>query len=348
MPTRDQFKRVPIVPFDPTKGGGVAGALDQLRRCSFQGRQLGDAFGVWQNALKDNATIFLGLAGAMTPAGMRRTLMFLIEKRLIDVLVSTGANLFHDTVEALGHQHYKCHPATDDKLLRKHRLDRIYDTVGDDKVYFEMDEFIADFARSLEGRPYTTREFFHEMGRHLAEVEKSPGILSTAFRAGVPVYCPAIADSSWGLALAGHLAREHGLMFDVVEDVRETGLICVKAKTTGVVFLGGGTPKNFTQQAWVIAEKMSDEKEISDGHKYCVQFSQDAPHWGGLSGCTFDESISWGKIDWEAEKVNCYVDATIALPIVAQGLAEREAWKLRRKVPRFRMERTFDFGMRAV
>jgi deoxyhypusine synthase len=347
MVHREQALRRPVVPFDPLKAASPAKMLQAMAQTSFQGRTLGMAFEVWQNALRNDACIFLGLAGAMVPAGMRRVISFLIEKRLVDVVVTTGANVFHDLYETLGYAHYVCSPFTDDKMLRRHRLDRIYDTLGDDEVYIDCDEFIARFAGSLEPRRYTTREFFHLLGRHIVPHEESPGILTTAYRAGVPIYCPAFGDSSYGIALAAHLPADHGLTFDIIQDVRELGEICVRAGTTGVVFLGGGTPKNFTQQAWVVAEMLAG-KEMDDGHRFCIQITQDAPHWGGLSGCTFDESTSWGKIDFRAEKVICYCDATIALPILAAGLAEVKAWKLRRRIPKFGMKRRVEFALQTV
>jgi deoxyhypusine synthase len=269
----------------------------------------------------------------MTPAGLRELVVYLIEKRLIDVLVTTGANVFHDIHETLGGKHYKIHPGMDDKFLRKYYIDRIYDVAGSEEDYSVADKIIADFAATLPKRPHTTREWFYQFGRHLATMQKSEGIVTAAAKHGVPIYAPAIGDSSYGIALASGINKESpDFLFHPVKDVRETGLIAAKAPNTGIIFIGGGTPKNFTQQTMVTAEYMGMKRP---GHKYCIQVTTDAPHWGGLSGCTFEESQSWGKIHFEADKVAVYGDATISLPLLAAGLAEVKADALRKTIPQF-------------
>jgi deoxyhypusine synthase len=322
----------PVIPFRPRKMS-VAEYLDSCKDISFQARSLGIAFQVWKNALKDNTTIFLGLSGAMTPAGLRELVVYLIEKRLIDVLVTTGANVFHDIHETLGGKHYKVSTAMDDKILRKHYIDRMYDVAGSEKDYSVADKIIADFTATLPKRPHTTREWFHRFGRHLATMQKAEGIVTAATKHGVPIYAPAIGDSSYGIALASGINKGSlDFLFHPVKDVRETGLIAAKAPCTGIIFVGGGTPKNFTQQTMVTAEYMGMPRP---GHKYCIQLTTDAPHWGGLSGCTFEESQSWGKIHFEADKVAVYGDATISLPLLAAGLAETKAHAFRKKIPKF-------------
>ena len=326
------YLRHPVVPFEVAP----LGVAEYLRRCrdiSFQARNLGLAFDIWQKALRDDSTIFMGLAGAMTPAGLRKLVVYLIENRLIDVLVTTGANVFHDIHETLGRKHYKCHPQTDDKYLRRFYLDRIYDVLGNEEEYSIADRIIADFAGSLPPRPYTTREWFYRFGRHLAGMQKEEGIVTAAAKHGVAIYAPAIGDSSYGIAMASGInKRSPEFLFHPVKDVRETGLISATSPCTGIVFIGGGTPKNFTQQTMVTAEYMGMKRE---GHKYCVQITTDAPHWGGLSGCTFEESQSWGKIHFEADKTAVYCDATIALTLLASGLAEVKASSFRRTLPQF-------------
>jgi deoxyhypusine synthase len=309
---------------------------EYLRRCkdiSFQARSLGLAFEIWQKALKDDTTIFLGLSGAMTPAGLRKVIVYLIENRLIDVLVTTGANVFHDLHETLGGLHYKCHPQVDDVHLRKHKLDRMYDVLGSEDAYGVADRLIADFTASLPPRPHTTREWFHLFGRHLGKRQKDEGIVTAAAKHGVPIYVPAIGDSSYGIAIGSGLNKKaQNFLFHPMKDVAETANIAAQASRTGIVLVGGGTPKNFTQQTMVTAEYMGMPRP---GHKYCIQLTTDAPHWGGLSGCTFEESQSWGKIDFHADKVAVYGDATIALPLLVSGLAEVKAHAFRRSVPKF-------------
>jgi len=325
------FRR-PTVPFKPSLGLTTAQVLEQMALTSFQARNLGTAFHIWKRALQDSTTIFLGLSGAMVPAGLRETLVHIIKNRYVDVVVSTGANLFHDLHETLGGSYFQCSPRMNDVRLRKVRMDRIYDVVASDKEFIQLDIAVAKFAQSLPKRPHTTREFFHQLGTYVSRFTNKEGILTAAAQCGVPVYCPAIGDSSFGIALAVQNPKKRPFQFDVIRDVYETGRIALDSKTTGVVFIGGGTPKNFTQQTWVTAEYLGQPE---GGHKYCIQLTTDAPHWGGLSGCTFEESTSWGKIDFQADKVAVYVDGTIGFPLLVQGLTDISAQTLRKSKPTF-------------
>jgi deoxyhypusine synthase len=269
----------------------------------------------------DKSFIFFGLAGAMVPAGMRRVMVFLIQKKLLNCLVSTGANLFHDCHESLGRRHFQGSAAADDLALRQHQVDRIYDTFASDLEFQQTDRFIAAFAAELErNRPYTTREFLELLGQRLSGQAQQEGILTAAYKAGMPIYCPAIGDSSIAIALA--VGDENGpieVQFDLLADVKETADLAAKASSTGVIYIGGGTPKNFIQQTEVTATLRGDKVS---GHTFAIQITADAPHWGGLSGCTFSEAQSWGKISPQAKKVSVHCDATIALPLLASAMAE--------------------------
>lgn len=339
----------PVIPYTVKRNQNAAQILGRLEDISFQGRNLGTAFSVWKRALEDKAGIFFGLAGALTPAGLRRVIVHMIENRYIDVIVSTGANLFHDLHQSLGGMYFKCSPNHDDVALRNARMDRIYDVVGSDLEFIEVDQAVADFANGLERRPYSTREFFYLLGQHFSKQAKEDGVVTAAARCGVPIYVPAIGDSSFGIAMASWCKKDEngsGFQFDVLRDVEETARIAGTCKTTGIVMLGGGTPKNFIQQTWVTAEYLNIP---NNGHKYCVQVTADAPHWGGLSGCTFEESTSWGKINFEARKVAVYTDATIALPLLVNGLADVKAEKLRKARPAFTLaERELKISMVAA
>lgn len=313
----------PIAPFEVKTGQSVADCLRRMESISFQGRSLASAFRIWAEMLEDEATIIMGLSGAMVPAGMRKIITYLIDHRLIDCLVSTGANLFHDCHEILGKSHFKGDPNFDDVTLFDHRIDKIYDTFASEEEFRDTDRYIADFAKGLDPkRSYTTREFLNRLGMRLAQEGTREGILTAAAQARVPIYCPAIGDSSIGIALTT-LTSTSGVrfQFDVIGDVEELTNIVVNSKKTGVIYIGGGTPKNFIQQTEVTASILG--REVT-GHDYAVQIIVDAPHWGGLSGCTFEEAQSWGKISKSARKVTVYCDATIALPIVITALAEKE------------------------
>ncbi len=339
--TKEDLLRIPTEPFDPVGAGSVSEVLTRMQGTAFQGKQLGLAYEVWKKMLADDCLIMMGMSGAMVPAGMRRLVVRMIENRLIDCLVSTGANFFHDLHETFGHKHYQGSPNVDDTLLARHMVDRMYDVLADEKVFRDHDFWIGRFAGTLDqSRPYTTREFLYLLGKELIREGKEEGILTAAAKAGIPLYCPAIGDSSIGIGIAcdRHLGG-NALMFDVIGDVIETSYLVKVRPATGVVYFGGGTPKNFIQQTEVTGM-------IADfgvhGHKYAIQCVTDSPQWGGLSGCTFEEAQSWGKIAKDAQMVTCHVDSTIAMPILVTALLENEELIRNRKPPKFKMGRTLD------
>jgi len=321
---RDRYFTHPTEPIEVFSGIDCSELLRRLEKCSFQGRQLALAAKIWSDALDEDIRVWFGLAGAMVPAGMRRLIVQLMEQRLIDVIVSTGANLYHDFFETAGFHHYIGSPDVDDRKLREARVDRIYDTFADEDIFFEMDKHIREWAkRTIEERAYTTREFLKLLGQEAGRLSKGEkGILSTAAELDIPVYCPAIGDSSIGIALA---ESDYRVVFDIVGDVEETARLAAE-KDSLVIYVGGGTPKNFIQQTEVT--NLVNQRDVK-GHKYAIQFVVDPPHWGGLSGCTFEEAISWGKIALEAKSVSVLSDATIALPIVAAAVITRRDGKRR-------------------
>ena len=321
---KNRFLTHPTEPLELSAGMTCSDLLTGLEKCSFQGRQLAMAAKIWADALDEDITVWMGLAGAMVPAGMRTVMTTLMEAGLIDILVSTGANLYHDFYETVGHSHYIGSPHADDIKLRDAKVDRIYDTYADERVFFDLDKHIGKWAREiLEERPYTTREFLKMLGEEADRLSKgNRGILSTAARLGIPLYCPAIGDSSIGIGLA---ELEQKVIFDVIGDVEETARLAAE-KPTLVIYVGGGTPKNFIQQTEVTNIVLNREVP---GHQYAIQFVVDAPQWGGLSGCTFEEAISWGKIAVDAKSVTVLCDATIALPVVSAAVLTRRKGKKR-------------------
>lgn len=316
---RKRYLNKAVKPVKIRPGKGVSDLLKRMGDTGFQGKNLSGAADVWEEMLRTRTLVFFGLAGAMVPAGMREVLVYLIKHRFIDCLVSTGANLFHDIHETLGSCHWQGDHNIDDNELRDAGLDRMYDVYGVEEEFNDSDKYIYEFAGGLDRRPYTTREFLSLMGRDLSKRTKTDGILTSAFKSGVHVYCPAVADSSIGIALALQDGKDH-FIFDLIGDVKETAHMAASAKDSGVIYVGGGTPKNFIQQTEVTADLMCRKVK---GHKYAMQITADAPHWGGLSGCTFEEAVSWGKISKKSRHVTVNTDATIALPIIVTALAER-------------------------
>lgn len=317
--SKSKYLKKHVEPVEIIPDAKVDELLNGMANTAFQGKNLAVAVDVWERMLRSDATIFFGLAGAMVPAGLRKVIVYLIENRLIDCLVSTGANLFHDLHETLGKYHWQGNAMANDEELKDEGIDRIYDVFAIEDEFQKADEYCYKFSKTLEKRPYTTREFLYLLGKRLSAYAKTNGILTSAYKANIPIYCPAIGDSSIGIGLAMR-PEEENFLFDVIGDVKETALIAAKANSTGVVYVGGGTPKNFIQQTEVTATLMG--KKVS-GHKYAVQITADAPHWGGLSGCTFEEAQSWGKIAKKAQMVTVHCDSTIALPLIVTALAKR-------------------------
>jgi deoxyhypusine synthase len=332
---RSKFLQRPTVPVAVTEKS-IAELVDAMAGTGFQGRKLGESVETWAHMLKDNKlTIFMGLTGAMCPAGMRKIISYFIQNRMIDCLVSTGANMFHDVHESLGGRHYVGSHAVNDEALFKDGVDRIYDVFAVEEQFRNTDHLIADFGDTLEpNRPYSSREFMFLFGKWLYERGADhDSIVVSAYMHNVPIFVPALCDSSIGIGLM--VARRNGraINVDQMKDVDDITQMIESSKKTGVIYIGGGVPKNFIQQTEVIASILGLPIE---GHSYAIQYTTDAPHWGGLSGCTFEEAVSWGKINAIAPKVQVFVDATIALPIVSHALAQKTiSYIKKRKAPQY-------------
>jgi deoxyhypusine synthase len=319
MHHRSRFLRVPVEPFTVTPDAGADDLLARMERVSFQGRTLATARRIWEKALGADCTIFMGMAGALSAGGMRLIFAHLIEHRYVDCIVSTGANLYHDLHETRGRHHYLGSPRENDAALQAEGIDRVYDTYASEAEFCDNDEWVAAFALTLERRPYTSREFLNRLGGHLWEQTGRPGILTAAYRAGVPIFCPAIADSSIGMGLsqARHRKPDAGYI-DVIGDIVESANLVIRRPRTASIVFGGGTPKNFINQASVQAEFYDDRV---GGHRYALQIVTDAPHFGGASGSSLEEAQSWGKLATNAEQVTVHADVTLALPLLASALA---------------------------
>jgi deoxyhypusine synthase len=334
MSKKSRYLNVPIEPFRADPELRADELLQRMERISFQGRNLATAHRIWQKMLQDDVTIFLGIAGALSAGGLRMVIAQLIEQRFVDCVVSTGANLYHDLHETRGRHHYVGSPRADDAALASERIDRVYDTYADEEEFIDNDNWIADFASSLPIRPFTSREFLHRLGGYLWEQTRNDGILTAAYRAAVPIFCPAIADSSIGMGLSQARQKTPGAgCIDVIGDIVESANLVITRPRTASVVLGGGTPKNFINQACVQAEFYSDEV---GGHRYALQIVTDVPHYGGASGSTLEEAQSWGKVATDADQVTVHADATIALPLLASALAGSAGQQLRSRIrPRF-------------
>ena len=333
----DEFKKHRVIPFKVNSNDSVIDILKKMGDCSFQGRNLSMALDIWNKMLDDRCTIFFGLSGAMTAAGMRLIIIYLIENRFIDCLVSTGANIFHDLHEAHGFCHWKWRPDTNDSQLKESGLDRIYDTLLAENELRFTDNWLDKLSYDINtGRPITSREYLNRLGEKMNMEGLANCIVAAAYRQNIPIYVPSIADSSIGISLANKKYEpDNYFKFDVIGDIYESSYITQNSPKSAVIYVGGGSPKNFIQQSEVVYVKTPEAE--NQGHQYAIQITTDAPHWGGLSGCTFSEAKSWGKIAKEATAVTVFSDATISLPILVSALTQRRKNKKRDYIPKFEM-----------
>jgi deoxyhypusine synthase len=301
----------------------VSALLKEMAQTGFQGKKLGEVAKIWSEmARQKGLTVFLGLTGSLSTTGQWKIIRWLIEKRYVDVLVSTGAIISEDILEALGYHYYQGTWLADDEELLRLKVDRFYDVYADEMQYRKLENTIYKFASTLdEGTTYSTREFLYQFGEFLSK-RGIDSIVAAAHEKKVPIYSPGLIDSGYGVALS-LLRRQKGklIRLDQTKDMEELAQIAERTRRTGVVYLGGGVPKDTIQLSTIIKSLAKGGKEETP-HEYAIQITADSPQWGGLSGCTLEEAISWGKISSQAKKATLYADITLALPIVAHALNE--------------------------
>ncbi|MGI0092020.1 MAG: deoxyhypusine synthase family protein [Nitrososphaerales archaeon] len=326
---RKEFLSVQVNQLDLERALSIHDLVEAWSRTSIQSRSIAECARVYENMISDEArpTIMLGLSGALIAGGLRKVIRDLVEAGFVDVIVSTGAIVYQDLYQAQGYKHYMGSPKADDAVLHDLYIDRIYDAYVDEVGFVKTDDVVGEIASSLSPRKYSTREFMHELGMH---AESDPNsIIGTAAKRGVPIFVPAIADSSIGIGLAGlyrtaKKAKRKLMQLDTIQDNYEIAQIVLKSNKTGSIYVGGGVPKNYINDAAVMLD-------YTQGHAYVFQITTDAPHWGGLTGSTLDEAKSWGKVSKKATRATAYVEATIGLPLVAAYVLHSEKLKRNRK-----------------
>jgi deoxyhypusine synthase len=321
---REAFEHDPIEHARISAGMSVADLAEQYGNAGIGAANVAEAIDVTAEAFgREETTVFLGLAGAMVPAGMRAIVADLIREGHIDALVTTGANLTHDAIEAIGGKHHHGthdHPDHDDRefdeRLRDEEVDRIYN------VYLPQEHFTL-FENHLRSEVFdaigeevvSIAEFTRELGRANAavnereDVDEDPGIAAAAYEHDVPIHAPAIQDSVLGLQAWLH-SQVSGFSLDALGDMSPLNDLAYEADSTAAVVVGGGVPKNYVLQTMLVTPGAYD---------YAVQLTMDPPQTGGLSGATLDEARSWGKLKKDARNVSVYADATITLPLVVAG-----------------------------
>ncbi|MCQ5376611.1 MAG: deoxyhypusine synthase family protein [Candidatus Methanomethylicia archaeon] len=326
---RKRLLKEPVEPVDLGKVKSIGDLVDAWKNGGIQSRSLADCAIVYENMLtdKDRPTIFLGLSGALIAGGLRKVISTLVRKGLVDAVVSTGAILYQDYYTALGYRHYKGTPNADDEKLHDLYIDRIYDAYVDEVGFVECDDRISEFCSNLKPKRYSTREFLFKLGLTLNDKDS---ILYSASKAGIPIFCPAIADSSIGIGLAGYYRwandnKVRTFTIDTLKDNVEIAQIVLASKKTAAIYVGGGVPKNYINDAAVMLD-------YTKGHAYAFQITADAPHWGGLTGSTLDEAKSWGKVSKAATRATVYAEATIALPLIVGYVLQKGLAKNRSRV----------------
>ncbi|HEY6207740.1 MAG TPA: deoxyhypusine synthase [Gemmatimonadales bacterium] len=343
MPAREDFLRGPRIDPRPITGRESVPELVDNAFLAYNAGRLADGCRLFtQLMLEDAVTVGMSLTGAMTPAGLgMSTIIPMIEAGFIDWIVSTGANLYHDAHFGLGLAMHKGTPFADDVELREHGVVRIYDVFFDYEVLLSTDAYIRQVsARPEFQRSMSTAEYHYLLGGFILEREQALGIsrkslLGVAHECGVPIYTSSPGDSSIGMNVAEQALAGSRLRLDVSADVNETAAIVLHAKghggRSGVLIIGGGSPKNFVLQTEPQIQEVLGIAET--GHDYYLQITDARPDTGGLSGATPSEAVSWGKVDPDRlpETVVCYVDNTVGFPILAAyALAKRGPRRLKR------------------
>ena len=294
---------------------------------SFGAGRLSTACDIYERMVRDKeCTIYLALAGAVVPAGMRSLIAKLIRERFIDVLVSTGANMVHDAIEAVGGHHYKGHWIVDDNMLYKQNIYRIYDIFVSEEDFLRLDHRLVDIydeiAAEKAGKGISSSEFTFELGKRLNDPDS---ILRAAYESKVPIFLPALRDSEFGYAYWLHASKKDfkdALIVDAFKDVPEIIKMFKHSSRSGMVVIGGGVPRNTVQSAALATRK---------GMDYAVLITMDRPETGGLSGSTLEESVSWGKVKGGADKIMVIGDAMIVFPIMVASVIERVGEGFKRK-----------------
>ncbi|MEM3731156.1 MAG: deoxyhypusine synthase [Candidatus Bathyarchaeia archaeon] len=317
---REDFLREPVKHIKINGKLTVDQLIQQFKNSgSFGAGRLSKACEIYERMLRDKeCTIFLALAGAVVPAGMRTLIADLIRKGFVDVIVSTGANMVHDAVEALGGHHYKGHWIVDDSILYKYHIYRIYDVFVPEEDFTKLDyrlaEIYDEIATENMGKAISSKDFTWELGKRLHDPNS---ILRAAYEEKVPIFLPAVRDSEFGFIHWLHASRkncQNTLLLDAFKDVPEIVEICNFSQKNGMIVIGGGVPRNTVQSAALASKK---------GMDYAIVITMDRPETGGLSGSTLAETVSWGKVKSTADKIMVIGDAMIIFPIIVASVIER-------------------------
>ena len=323
---KSEVKHIDITSFDSRK------IIESMKKMSFTSRDTAKAAEIYNEMIKDqNCSIFLTIAGSTSAAGCMNLYSDLVKYNMVDAIVATGASIIDmDFFEALGFKHYQGNQFQDDRVLRENYIDRIYDTYIDEEDLQICDKTICEIANKLPPKPYTSREFIKELGRYLKKNAKKKGsLIEVAYDCNVPIFCPAFTDSSAGFGLVMHQEKNPSklITIDSVREFRELTEIKLKSKSSGLLMIGGGVPKNFVQDTVVCAELLGKKVDM---HKYAIQVTIADTRDGACSSSTLKEASSWGKVDTSKEQM-VFAEATSVLPLIVSDAYLRKFWQNRER-----------------
>ena len=323
---KSEVEHVDITSFDSRK------IIESMKKMSFTSRDTAKAAEIYNEMIKDqNCSIFLTIAGSTSAAGCMNLYSDLVKYNMVDAIVATGASIIDmDFFEALGFKHYQGNQFQDDRILRENYIDRIYDTYIDEEDLQICDKTICEIANKLPPKPYTSREFIKELGKYLKKNAKKKGsLIEVAYDCNVPIFCPAFTDSSAGFGLVMHQEKNPSkhITIDSVREFRELTEIKLKSKSSGLLMIGGGVPKNFVQDTVVCAELLGKKVDM---HKYAIQITIADTRDGACSGSTLKEASSWGKVDVSKEQM-VFAEATSVLPLIVSDAYHRKFWQNRER-----------------
>jgi deoxyhypusine synthase len=332
MAQKKDFLKEVIEHFD-IKKHNVVQLVDAMENMAFTARDLNRAARIYDMMLKDkNCGIILTLAGSLFSAGLKKVVYDMIMNNMVDAIVSTGAIIVdQDFFEALGFKHYKGTKFVDDNEMRELHIDRIYDTYIDEDELRICDDTCAKIINSMEPKPYSSREYLWEFGRYLENnggPKVDDSVVWAAYKKNVPIFVPAFSDCSAGFGFVVHQTQnpDNHCSIDSAKDFLELTKIKLASKDTGIIMIGGGVPKNFTQDIVVAADILQEDSTM---HKYAVQITVADERDGALSGSTLKEASSWGKVETTYEQM-VYSEATVAMPLVVGYAYHKGSWKERK------------------
>jgi deoxyhypusine synthase len=323
---KSEVKHIDITSFDSRK------IIESMKKMSFTSRDTAKAAEIYNEMIKDqNCSIFLTIAGSTSAAGCMNLYSDLVKYNMVDAIVATGASIIDmDFFEALGFKHYQGNQFQDDRILRENYIDRIYDTYIDEEDLQICDKTICEIANKLPPKSHTSREFIKELGKYLKKNAKKKGsLIEVAYDCNVPIFCPAFTDSSAGFGLVMHQEKNPSkhITIDSVREFRELTEIKLKSKSSGLLMIGGGVPKNFVQDTVVCAELLGKKVDM---HKYAIQVTVADTRDGACSSSTLKEASSWGKVDTSKEQM-VFAEATSVLPLIVSDAYHRKFWQNRER-----------------